>query len=314
MFKVGIVGCGGIGNAHKNAWMQIPGVSVEAVCDIVEDRARAMQESVGGACRYYTDAGEMPDDLDAVSVVTPPYAHFAIVRDLLRRGYNVFCEKPLTMDPEQCRALDKLAAKNGCELGVGFKMRFEPIFQQARRYVPLVGRVNSIVTTKLQAFNPRPEGAWVTRTGAMYELSIHDFDLISYITGLYPEKVEFADIGHRFGWEKDDAFHLAVRYDGGVTALLQGMYAVSSTFCYRDLTITVLGDQGYVRIERPDRIIVHTDHYEVVEIPAAEKNAFVCELEHFKGACEGRWKNTLTAESATRMTDMIEEARRLGEN
>ena len=199
------------------------------------------------------------------------------------------------------------------ELGVGFKMRFEPIFQQARRYVPLVGCVNSIVTTKLQAFNPRPESAWVTRTGAMYELSIHDFDLISYITGLYPEKVEFADIGHRFGWEKDDAFHLAVRYDGGVTALLQGMYAVSSTFCYRDLTITVLGDQGYVRIERPDRIIVHTDHYEVVEIPAAEKSAFVCELEHFKGACEGRWKNTLTAESATRMTDMIEEARRLGE-
>ena len=86
MFKVGIVGCGGIGNAHKNAWMQIPGVSVEAVCDIVEDRARAMQESVGGTCRYYTDAGELPDDLDAVSVVTPPYAHFALVRDLLRRG------------------------------------------------------------------------------------------------------------------------------------------------------------------------------------------------------------------------------------
>ena len=92
------------------------------------------------------------------------------------------------------------------------------------------------------------------------------------------------------------------------------MYAVSSTFCYRDLTITVLGDQGYVRIERPDRIVVHTDHYDVVEIPAAEKSTFVCELEHFKGACEGLWRNTLTAEDAARMTDMIEEARRLGEN
>ena len=48
-------------------------------------------------------------------------------------------------------------------------------------------------------------------------------------------------------------------------------------------------------------------------IPAAEKSAFVCELEHFKGACEGLWKNTLTAEDAARMTDMIEEARRLSE-
>lgn len=312
MFKVGIIGCGGIGNAHKNSWLQIPGVRVAAVCDLVEEKAKAMSESVGEGCVYVTDMAKLPDDLDAVSVVTPPFAHYAVVKAMILRGLHVFCEKPLTMDPDQCRELDELAKAAGRVLAVGFKMRFEPIFIAAKQYVPLVGRINSIVTTKLQAFNPRPEGAWVTKTGAMYELSIHDFDLISYITGLHPVNVEYADIGHRFGWQKDDSFHLAVRYENGVTALLQGMYAVSSTFCYRDLTITILGDQGYVRIERPDRIIIHTDHYEVVEIGAAEKSAFVCELEHFKGVCEGLWPNTLTAADATRMTAMIEEARSKG--
>ncbi len=314
MFKVAIIGCGGIGNAHKNSWLQIPGVEIVAVCDLIEEKAKAMQESIGGSCKALTDMSQLPDDLDAVSVVTPPYAHYGVVKAMLQRGINVFCEKPLTMVPEQCRELDTLAKAKGVQLAVGFKMRYEPIFIEAKKYAPLVGKLQSIVTTKLQAFNPRPDGAWVTKTGAMYELSIHDFDLITYITGLKYQKVRYAEIKHRFGWEKDDGFNLVVSYENDVTAQLQGLYAVSSTFCYRDLTITLLGDKGYVRIERPDRIIIHTDRYEVIDIPAAEKSAFVCELEHFKGACEGKWQNTLTAEDAGRVTAMIEEARSLGEN
>lgn len=314
MFKVAIIGCGGIGNAHKNAWLSIPGVQIVGVCDLLEEKAKAMAETVGEGCKVYTDMNLLPDDLDAVSVVTPPFAHFGVVKAMLERGFHVFCEKPLTMDPEQCKLLTELAKKQNKQLAVGFKMRFEPIFNEAKKYVGEVGKIHSIVTTKLQAFNPRPDGAWVTRTGAMYELSIHDFDLITYITGLKYQNVEYASIDHRFGWEKDDGFNLVVNYENGVKAQLQGLYAVSSTFCYRDLTITILGDKGYIRIERPDRIIIHTDHYEVVEVGNAEKSAFVCELEHFKGACEGKWANTLTGEDATRVTAMIEEARALGES
>lgn len=307
MFKVGIVGCGGIGMTHARSWNSIEGVEVAAVMDLNEEKARAAADFC--KCPFYLSLDELPVELDGVSVVTPPAAHFPVVKRLLERGFNVFCEKPLTMNVAEGENLARLAEEKKKILAVGFKMRYEPIFIEAKKYLHEVGELRSIVTTKLQAFNPRPEGAWVKKVGAMYELSIHDFDLISFITGLNPRKVLFSQLRHRFGWEKEDAFAIVADYGKGVTAQLQGMYAVQSTFCFRDLTITLLGDHGYLRIERPDRIILHTQKYEVIEVPAAEKSAFIQELEHFRDCVCGRAVNTLTPESATRMTALIEEAR-----
>jgi predicted dehydrogenase len=149
----------------------------------------------------------------------------------------------------------------------------------------------------------------VTKTGAMYELSIHDFYLISYITGAKPQKVIAAALGHRRNWEKEDSFSALVDYGSNVTATLQGMYCDETTFCFRDLCITLLGEKGYMRIERPDRIIMHTDSYQVVEIGAAQKSAFVLELSHFKDAVLGKCENTLKPEDAVAMTELIENIR-----
>lgn len=307
MFKVAIVGCGGIGMAHARSWSAIEGVKVAAVVDLNPEKAKAMAEVCGAEA--LGDIAQLPDDLDAVSVVTPPQAHYPVIKVLLNRGYNVFSEKPLTTDVAQGEELVKLAAEKKCQLGVGFKMRYEPINVKAKELLPEIGDLVSIVTTKEQMFNPRPGGEWVKRTGAMYELSIHDFDLVSFITGRFPQKVLSAQLNHKRGWEKEDSFAALVSYDGGVSGLLQGMYCDNTTFCFRDFTMTFLGEKGYMRVERPDRIIMHTDEYRVVEIGEAQKSAFVQELEHFKDAVEGKCENTLKAADAVRMTKLIEDIR-----
>ena len=306
-FRVAVVGCGGIGNAHCAAWCRLEDVELVAVCDLKEEKARAYAEKYH--CQPVFDSKDLPADLDVVSVVTPPFAHYAVTKSLLERGLPVFCEKPLTMDVAQGEELVKIAAEKKLQLGVGFKMRFEPIFQEAKKLFPEIGTLRSIVTTKQQKFNPRPEGAWVTRTGAMYELSIHDFDLLSYITGKLPQKVLAAKVAHTRGWEKDDAFNAIVDYGDGVTASLQGMYCDDTIFCFRDLTITLLGEKGYMRIERPDRIAIHTDAFRVVEIPKGTRNTFDIELEHFKNSVLGLEENPLKAESAVAMTRLIEDIR-----
>ncbi len=307
MFKVGIVGCGGIGMAHARSWSVIEGVEVACACDLDEKKAKALAEICGA--EVLTDMAKLPDNLDAVSVVTPPHAHYPVIKALLERGFNVFSEKPLTTDVAQGEELVKLADEKKVLLGVGFKMRYEPINVKAKELLPEIGDLVSIVTTKEQMFNPRPGGEWVKRTGAMYELSIHDFDLVSFIAGRFPQKVLSAQLNHKRGWEKEDAFAALVAYDGGVSGLLQGMYCDNTTFCFRDFTMTFLGEKGYMRVERPDRIVMHTDEYRVVEIGAAQKSAFVLELEHFKDAVEGKCENTLKAEDAVRMTKLIEDIR-----
>lgn len=308
MFKVGIVGCGGIGMTHARTWNSLEGVQVSAVVDTNPEKAKAAAEAC--KCPCFSSVDELPEDLDAVSVVTPPASHFAIAKRLLERGFHVFCEKPLTMDVAEGELLDALAKRQKKELGVGFKMRFEPIFVEAKKYLPEIGALRSIVTTKQQAFNPRPEGAWVKKVGAMYELSIHDFDLISFITGVFPEKVLGAKLRHLRGWEKEDSFVAVVEYQQGITATLQGMYCEKTTFCFRDLTLTFLGEHGYMRVERPDRIILHTDEFRVVEVPPAKISSFALELEHFRQAVLGKVENTLRASDAVRMTWLIEEIRK----
>ena len=92
MFKVAVVGCGGIGNAHVAAWSRLEDVEVAAVCDIDPEKAAAFAAKCG--CQAFTDIAQLPVDLDAVSVVTPPNTHYGVVKPLLERGFNVFCESP----------------------------------------------------------------------------------------------------------------------------------------------------------------------------------------------------------------------------
>ena len=307
MFRTAVVGCGGIGGAHAAAWSRIPEAQLAFVVDRIPEKAQALAEKYG--CRWLTDAADLPADIDCVSVATPPKAHYPVTKALLTAGFNVFCEKPLTLDVERGKELEALAGQKGLQLGVGFKMRYEPIFEKAAQLLPQVGPLISIVTTKCQEFHDRPEGQWVKDTGAMYELSIHDFDLISYITGLEPEKVRHAKLGHRWGWQAEDSFSVTAAYTGGVIANLQGLYCTKTVFQFRDLTITFLGENGYMRVERPDRIVLHTDRFEVVEIPADSRSTFDIELTHFMRCIQGTEPNPIPASAAIRATGLIEAAR-----
>ena len=116
-FKVAVVGCGTIGNAHCAAWSRLENVELVAVCDLAKEKADAFAE------KYNCQAVYSIDDLpvvDVVSVVTPPFAHFAVVKSILEKGISVFCEKPLTMNVAEGEELVALAKAKGLQLGVGF--------------------------------------------------------------------------------------------------------------------------------------------------------------------------------------------------
>ena len=140
MLKIGVVGCGGIGKTHIRSYKEIPDVQVTHVCDLDLERAQIAADLCGA--KAITDMKDFPDDLDAVSVVTPPFTHYKIVKQLLERGFNVFCEKPLTMDPAQGEELDALAKeKSGLKLVTIFPLLISLILnvkiQEKREFVYL---------------------------------------------------------------------------------------------------------------------------------------------------------------------------------
>ncbi len=341
--NVAVIGCGGIGKAHALAWQQVAGATLSHVVDRDRQRAEALAAETGAA--VLTDLNDLPDDVAIVSVATDPASHARLAEQCLRHGWHVFCEKPLGMTAAEGQRLLDTSREAGRALSVGFKMRYEPIFAKARELCPEVGDIIQIATTKTQPFAHRGAGEWRPRVGAMFELSVHDFDLIGFITGLQPRRVVAAQLSHRLGWDREDGFTALVEYaaadeesrtsgfqprglaagsrsyeEGGdealgacaasapdqvVMATLSGCYTRDSRWLGADFCLTVTGERGYLRVLRGDRLILHTDQLHVIE-PDPPGNTFVMELQGFADAVAGGAPPPVPAEAGVAATALID--------
>lgn len=279
MLNVGIIGCGGIGMTHARAYAKLKNVKLAAMIDANLELAQKAAEQYGAKAFSSLDTCDIK--LDLVSVVTPPSTHFKVVMQLLDKGIPVFCEKPITMDIEQARTLVRRSEETGIPIGVGFKMRNEAVFARAKELIGEIGRILSVSVVKNQPQSPNPPKAWVKETGCMYELSVHDYDLVHYIMGACPVSVE-ARLGYRHGWTREDQAYLTVAYDNGAIGQLMSAYTTTAAWTYQDIAITFVGENGYMRVERPNRIVIATDRQYVVEVePLDGEEPFRIELEGF---------------------------------
>ena len=99
--KLGFIGTGGMAGAHmRNLKDNFEDVEFCAMCDISEDRAKGRAEEYGG--NAYSDFREMYDkeDLNAVYICTPPFAHGEQERIACEKGIAMFIEKPIHSELE----------------------------------------------------------------------------------------------------------------------------------------------------------------------------------------------------------------------
>ena len=113
MINIGFIGCGGMARVHMQSLNEVATGRVVAVCDFVDERAREAAELTGG--EPYTDHQEMlhRDDLDAVYVNIPVFAHGEPELAVIDRGLPFFVEKPVARTRGLAnKILGKLQQKN----------------------------------------------------------------------------------------------------------------------------------------------------------------------------------------------------------
>src|SRR6266566_7371652 len=91
--RVGVVGVGYLGRLHARIYAGMPDVELVGVADVMAEAAREVAAQHG--CSAYTDANELLDKVDAVSIVVPTSLHFPVARPFLERGVHMLMEKPL---------------------------------------------------------------------------------------------------------------------------------------------------------------------------------------------------------------------------
>ena len=166
-------------------------------------KGREYAQSLGVvADRAYGDWREMlngertrEDRVDLVTVATPNSTHFEITKSFLEAGFNVLCEKPMTMTVEEGEEIVKVAAKSGKTCAVNYCYSAYPMVREMRHIVRSgqVGKPRLIVTNfshghhgdATDADNPRvrwrydPSMAGVS--GQFADCGIHALHMASFI-------------------------------------------------------------------------------------------------------------------------------------
>lgn len=118
-YRVGLVGCGGMGRSHLRTIKQIPGFEISAICDINPESLKKTGEEYKIQTRYQ-DSEKMYDEIhpDIVVVATQTRGHVAPTVAALSRGISVLCEKPIAIDLVEADEIVAAAAKSGAKLAI----------------------------------------------------------------------------------------------------------------------------------------------------------------------------------------------------
>lgn len=122
--RLGMIGMGGIGRFHADYLVTHAEAELTAVCDIDEARLAGAAAKYGS--RPFTDYRDMISkvDLDAVYVCVPPYVDGPPEIDCLDAGLHIFVEKPIALDMQTARKVEKKIADSGLIAAVGYHWRY----------------------------------------------------------------------------------------------------------------------------------------------------------------------------------------------
>src|SRR4030067_1826099 len=142
--RVGLIGLGGVAEAHLEGYKQVETIEVVAGSEIHSGRLEKMAKK--WHLKGYSDYGEMlaKENLDLVCVLTPARNHREVTERVAECGVHVLCEKPLAVTLEDARAMIDACEKGGVKLGYGATWRFLPACRKAKRMIE-AGRLGSIM-------------------------------------------------------------------------------------------------------------------------------------------------------------------------
>ena len=231
MLNIGMVGMGGISQAHREAWKQIPEARVVCVCDIRPEKAQAASEDIGGT--PYTDFDEMlaKESFDILDICLPTYLHADFAVKALGKGIHVVTEKPISLKYEDVDRVYAAARAAGKNFMVAQVLRFW------REYVVLkdafdTGRYGRLMSGAMTRLGHTPKWSWddwmkdEKRSGLVpFDLHIHDLDFMIYAFGT-PKDV----VVHRAKDEGQDYFNVVYEYPDFFITAEAAWYPCDFTF------------------------------------------------------------------------------------
>ena len=305
--RIGLAGAGRIGAFHATTLASLEGVDELLVADSRADVARSVAASLPRASAVGID-DLLASGIHALVIATSTPGHSPLLRAAVAAGTPTFCEKPVAATLGETIDVVRAVEASGVPVHVGFQRRFDVGYQRARNAVQ-AGELGFVHTLRANTSDRRPpEPGYVPTSGGIFrDCSVHDCDVVRFVTGREVVRVVAA------GGTKGEAFFPdAGDVDSGAALLTldDGTMALLSTTRYHgqghDVRLEVLGSQGSVAVGLDDSLALRSLEDDV-DFPAGPvhdsfmdrfRPAYRAELTHFLAVARGEVPSPCTVRDA----------------
>jgi myo-inositol 2-dehydrogenase/D-chiro-inositol 1-dehydrogenase len=181
--RIGLVGVGRIGAFHAATLKGLPAVEQVVVADADASRAELVAKELG--LEYTADVDTLlRQGLDGFVIAAATSAHADLIAKGLEAGLPTFCEKPVAQDLADTQRVVAQVEAGDVPVHIGFQRRFDVGYREAAQKVAAgeLGWIHHIRANTNDAYPP-PQEYIPTSGGFFRDCTVHDFDIIRFVTG-----------------------------------------------------------------------------------------------------------------------------------
>jgi len=180
--RIGLIGLGRIGAFHAATLADLSTVDTLVVADAVPAAVEKVVAALGA-----TAAGSLEELLaavDGVVVAAATDAHPKLILAAVEAGVPVFCEKPVARDAAEAADVLRRVEASAVPVQIGYNRRFDAGVVAARAAV-ISGELGRLHTVRSTTMDPAPPPAgYLAGSGGIFrDCSVHDFDIVRFVTG-----------------------------------------------------------------------------------------------------------------------------------
>jgi len=200
VYNIALIGCGSMGSAHLDDICLMDNVAIKCVCDLNKERAQKFMHKYH-AEGYETDYKKVVsmDNVDIIIISTYPSTHLEILREAMKNGKHVLCEKPIAENLEKGReCVELIKSHPECKVLIGHILRHNKTYQAVADMIQSGAIGSPIVMRMAQNHHTMDWQKYlnlIKETSPIVDCGVHYIDIMRWFTGA--EVSEISGIGLR---------------------------------------------------------------------------------------------------------------------
>jgi predicted dehydrogenase len=331
----GLIGTGLWGEMHAKTYASSPHVEFRAVCDLREDRAKEIAEKYG-AKDCYSDYRKIleRDDISAVSIATPDFAHTEIAVAAAKAGKHILIEKPLATSVEDCeKMLAAVKEAKGIKFMVDFHNRWNPPFVNAKAAIEK-GELGKLMLMYVRLNDtimvPTSMLSWAARSEVVWFVGSHAVDLTRWLFNDEVRRVyavSRSEVLKEKGIDTPDFYEAILEFKNGGVATVENCWILPDSLpTVIDFKCQIIGSEGAVYMDMSSHRTIQKYTKDDVSypdvlgsfstVPGRPMGFTIESIRHFVDCVINDKEPMVTGEdglAATRIVSAIRESSRKGE-